>query len=193
VLGTPMGSNVTQFDKTLEPYPVDRALARKLLAGKPPIEISTFTSDGRYIADRDIYQAINAQLNSVGFKVTPQTMEWGRLIAMINQRNAGPFIIVGWDFGEGDASKINSIFRPESPVSLVVDPEYNRLSDLAGAEMNETKRTAYWKQAQKLLHDKYYIAATWQAASIFGVSKKLDWAADTGENFKLAAVKVIAK
>nr|WP_315396925.1 ABC transporter substrate-binding protein [uncultured Duganella sp.] len=193
VLGTPMGANVAQFDKTLQPYPADRALAKKLLAAKAPIALSTFTSDGRYIADRDIYQVINAQLASVGFKVTPQTMEWGRLNAMINQRNAGPFVIVGWDFSEGDASKINSIFRPESPISLVVDPEYNRLSDLAGAEMDPAKRTAYWQQAQKLVHDKIYIAAAWQTASIYGMSKKLDWAADTGENFKLAAVKVVAK
>lgn len=193
VIGAPMGLSVVQVDKTIQPYPVDRALAKKLLSGKPPIEMSTYTSDGRYVGDRDIYQAINAQLNSVGFKVKPQTMEWGRLITMIQQRSAGPFVIVGWDFGEGDASKVNTMFRSDSPVSLVSDPEYDRLSDLAGAEMDEAKRTVFWKQAQKVVHDKYYIAATWQAASIYGMSKKLKWGADFGDNFDLAGVKVIGK
>lgn len=189
VLGTPMGLNVLQVDKTIKPYPTDRKEAKRLMDGKT-LNLNTFTSDGRYVADRDIYQALNSQLGSSGFKVTPQVMEWGRLIGMMQSRSAGPFYIIGWDFGEGDASKMNSFLKSNSALSITADPEYDKLADLAGAEMDEAKRTEYWKQAQKLVHDKYYVAAVWQAASIYGFSKRLQWEALYGDNFDLASVKV---
>jgi peptide/nickel transport system substrate-binding protein len=192
VLGTPLDPNVVQVDKTIAPYRADRKLAKQLMDGKT-VELKTYTSDGRYVADRDIYQALNAQLGSAGFKVSPQVMEWGRLIGMMQSRSAGPFYIIGWDFGEGDASKMNSFLKSNSALSVTADPEYDRIADLAGAEMDDAKRTEYWKQAQKLVHDKYYIAAVWQAASIYGFSKKLQWDALYGDNFDLATVKVPQK
>lgn len=192
VLGTPLGPNVVQVDKNIQPYRHDRKLAKELMDGKT-VELSTYTSDGRYVADRDIYQAINAQLGSTGFKVSPRVMEWGRLIGMMQSRSAGPFYVIGWDFGEGDASKMSSFLKSNSPLSITADPEYDRIADQANAEMDEAKRTALWKQAQKLVHDRYYVAAVWQAASIYGFSNKLQWEALYGDNFDLATVKVVGQ
>lgn len=191
VLGVPLGPNVAQIDKTIEPYKYDRELAKKLL--KTPIEVNTYMSDGRYVADREIYQAINAQLATVNIKPKAQTLEWGRLISMMQNRSGGPFYIIGWDFGEADASKMNSFLKSSSALSVTEDPAYDKLADQAGAEMNEAKRTELWKQAQKLIHDQYYIAAVWQAASIYGFSKKYTWDAMFGENLDLAGIKVVAQ
>src|SRR5690606_303519 len=65
VLGTPLGPNVVQVDKNIQPYRHDRKLAKELMDGKT-VELSTYTSDGRHVADRDLYQAINAQLGPTG-------------------------------------------------------------------------------------------------------------------------------
>ncbi|MCY1201139.1 Periplasmic oligopeptide-binding protein [compost metagenome] len=192
VLATPLAPNVVQVDKSIQPYRPDRKLAKQLMDGKT-VALNTYTSDGRYVADRDIYQAINAQLGSTGFKISPQVMEWGRLIGMMQSRSAGPFYIIGWDFGEGDASKMNSFLNSNSALSITADPEYDRLAEQASAEMDEAKRTELWKQAQKLVHDRYYIAAVWQAASVYGFSKQLQWEALDGDNFDLATVKVVRK
>ncbi len=191
VLGVPMGPNVVQFDESIEPYKYDPALAKQLLGGRT-IELKTYTSDGRYVNDREIYQAINAQLNAVGFKVTPQVMEWGRLIAMMGTRSAGPFYIVGWDFGERDASKVNSFLYSGARSSGTSSPEFDRLSAAAGQEMDPAKRTAIWKEAQRLVHDSYFIGATWEAAAIFGLSRKFDFAAEFGENLELARITLRA-
>ncbi len=193
VLGPPLGPNVVQFDHSIQPYSYDPALSKKLLAAHGPVELNTYTSDGRYVEDREIYQAINAQLAAVGFTVRPQTMEWGRLVGLMMTRSAGPFYIIGWDFGEGDASKMNSFLKSNSSLSVTNDPNYDHLADLAGAEMDAKQRTAYWRQAQVLVHDQYYVAAVWQAAAIYGFSKKFDWDADYGENLDLAGIKVSAK
>jgi peptide/nickel transport system substrate-binding protein len=192
VLTTPMAPNVVQVDKTIKLYPFNRKEAQSLLGGRT-IDLKTYTSDGRYVNDREIYQAINAQVGATGFKVTPQVMEWGRLIGMMQNRSGGPFYIIGWDFGEGDASKMNSFLNSNSPLSVTADPDYDKLAMAAAAEMDEGKRTAYWKEAQKLVHDRYYVAAVWQAASIYGFSRRLQWDAPFGDNFDLATVKVLAK
>ncbi|EON18704.1 oligopeptide ABC transporter substrate-binding protein [Cupriavidus sp. GA3-3] len=192
VLAVPMAPTVVQYDKSIKPYQTDRKAAKAVLGGKP-IELKTYTSDGRYVNDRDIYQAINAQLNSTGFKIQPQVMEWGRLISLMQTKSGGPFYIIGWDFGEGDASKINSFLNSVSPLSVTNDPEFDRLAAQAGSQMDDAKRTEDWKAAQKLVNDRYYVAAVWQAASIYGFSKRLQWDARFGDNFDLATVKVSAK
>ena len=165
-------------------------MSRKLLAGRAPVELSTYTSDGRYVNDREIYQAINAQLGAVGFKISPQLMEWGRLIAMIGNRTAGPFYVVGWDFGEGDASKMNSFLLSNSPVTVAKDADYDKLAVAAGAEMDPAARTKTWKQAQQVIHDHYLVGAVWEADAIYGLSKRLEYNAQFGENLDLASIKI---
>jgi peptide/nickel transport system substrate-binding protein len=193
VLGVPMGPGVVQFDKSIAPYAYDPDQSRKLLAGRAPINLSTYTSDGRYVNDREIYQAMNAQLDAVGFKISPRPMEWGRLISMISHRSAGPFYIVGWDFGEADASKMNSFLMSTSPVSVTRDADYDRLAMAGNAEMNPAARTKIWKEAQQVIHDHYLVGGVWEAASIYGVSKKFDYTPEFGENLDLASIKIRAK
>ncbi len=190
VLGVPLGPNVVQFDDTIEPYAYDPDLSEKLLEGKTPIKLDTFTSDGRYVNDRDFYQVINSQLDQVGFEITPQTLEWGRFINMMQNRSGGPFYIIGWDFGEGDASKMNSFLQSSSALSVTQDAEYDRLVAAAGQEPDDAKRTEIWKQVQKYVHDQYFIAAVWQASSLYGFSRKLDWTANFGENLALSEFKL---
>ncbi|MDM0058479.1 ABC transporter substrate-binding protein [Variovorax fucosicus] len=190
VLPVPLGPTVTQLDKSIAPYKYDRNLAKELLGNKAPLELSTYTSDGRYVADRDIYQAVNAQLSANGFKVKPQTLEWGRFVSLMQSRSAGPFYVVGWDFSEGDASKMNSFLKSSSAFSVTNDPAYDKLVDAAAAEMDEAKRTELWKTAQKLVHEKYYVAAVWQADAIYGFSKKMNFQGTVGEVLDLSKVTV---
>lgn len=189
-IAVPLAPTVAQFDATLKPYKYDRNLAKELLAKTGPVQVNTYTSDGRYVADRDFYQAINAQLASVGIQAKPQQLEWGRLISMMQNRSGGPFYIIGWDFAEGDASKMNSIIKSSSSISVTNDPEYDALADQAGAEVDEAKRTELWKKAQKLVHDRYYVAAVWQAASIYGFARNMSAPDLVGDNFKLSKVTV---
>jgi peptide/nickel transport system substrate-binding protein len=193
VLGVPMGPTVVQYDASIVPYAYDPEQSRKLLAGRAPIELKTYTSDGRYVDDREIYQAVNAQLDAVGFKIAPQQMEWGRLIAMMSNRTAGPFYIIGWDFGEDDASKMNSFLLSTSPISITRDADYDRLALAGNAEMNPAARTNIWKQAQQVIHDHYLVGAVWEAAAIYGVSRKLEYTPLFGENLDLASIKIRAE
>jgi len=137
------------------------------------------------VNDRDFYQVINYSLGKVGFEITPQVLEWGRLINMMQNRSAGPFYVIGWDMAEADASKINSFLPSSSALSITQDPDYDRLSALAGAELDDAKRTAIWHDIQHYVHDRYYVAGVWQASSLFVVNDKCDYAARFGDNLIL--------
>lgn len=192
-LPVPMAPTVAQYDSSIEAYAYDPEQSKKLLEGKAPLKLETFTSDGRYVNDRDFYQVINMALGEVGFEITPQVLEWGRLINLMQNRSAGPFYVIGWDMAEADASKINSFLHSSSALSITQDAEYDRLSGLAGAEVDEAKRTAIWHDIQRYVHDQYFIAGVWQASSLFGVSDKFDYAAKFGDNLILQDLSVRAK
>lgn len=192
VLGVPLSPGVVQFDDAIKPYEYDPELSMKLLAGKT-IKLETFTSDGRYVNDRDFYQVINSQLAQVGFDITSQSLEWGRFVNMMQKRSAGPFYVTGWDFSEGDASKMNSFLQSEAVFSITHDEKYDRLVAQAGQETDEARRTELWKEVQQYVHDQYYIAAVWQASALYGVSKALDWKANFGDNLALSEFKVVGK
>lgn len=189
VLPGPLPPQVVQFDKTLEPHEYDPEAAAAIVQERNPAPFDTNTSDGRYVADREIYQAINAQATAVGFKINPRVMEWGRLIALISAGEAGPFSIIGWDYSENDASKMNAFGLSTSKIACKV-PGYDEAAGKAIVELDDAKRTALWQQAQRALNDAYVIAGTWQAASIFGVSKDIQWQANFGDNISLSDIKI---
>jgi peptide/nickel transport system substrate-binding protein len=189
VLGTPMAPSVAQHDATLRPHRHDPALSRSILASRPPIELRTFMSDGRYVADREIYQAMNAQLEAVGFRIQAQTMEWGRLISMMVTRSAGPFFIIGWDFSDGDASKTASFTLNSGRTSGTNHPEYEAIVAQAEQEMDPERRKELWKRAQKVLHDNHLVGPVWMAASVFGMSKRFGFAADQGDFVDLGSIR----
>lgn len=190
VLPGPLPPQVVQYDETLKPRKPDPESARKVIQAKKPAPFSTNTSDGRYVADREIYQAINAEAGMAGFKITPRVMEWGRLISMISGATAGPFYIVGWDFSENDASKMDGFASSSRPTALCKVPGYDEAARKAMVELDDTKRTELWRTAQRALREAYTIAGTWQAASIFATRKELEFKASYGDNISLADMKI---
>ena len=127
-------------------------------------------------------------VNDVGFQIKPQVVEWGRLISQMQNGSAGPFYIIGWDFGEGDASKMNSFLQSESAISIARMPEYDKLAHEAGSTTDKQENQELWTQAQELIHDKYAVGAMWQADAIYGESDKIDWVPPFGENLILSGI-----
>lgn len=190
VLPGPLPPQVVQYDETLEPRAYNPEAAHAVVSEKKPIAITTNTSDGRYVADREIYQSINAQANAVGFQISPRVMEWGRLISMISGGTAGPFYIVGWDYSENDASKMHAFGNSSRPTALCKVPEYDEAAGKAMIELHDEKRTELWRQAQRAMNDAYMIAGSWQAASIFGARSEVKWKANFGDNIALTDISI---
>ncbi len=95
-LGGSLESSVIEGTaKELQPYPYDPAKAKKLLAeaGYP----NGFTTDflvttGRYNMDRQVAEAIQGQLATVGIKLNIVSPEFGAYLAALNKKNVPMFM-----------------------------------------------------------------------------------------------------
>lgn len=192
VVSVPVAPSVAQFNADLTPYPYDPERARELLAeaGYPNgFTLDTYISEGRYVMDREIYEVVNAQLADVGITVNASLMEWGRLIRMMAEHNAGPFYMIGWDYGEGDASKMDSLFASSAPYSLWSREDYDDLSSRANTEMDPAVRTDLWHQAQQLVHDNFMYLAAWQTSVLYGANDRIEWESYFGDVMRIADIR----
>ncbi|WP_181832502.1 ABC transporter substrate-binding protein [Bosea caraganae] len=116
----------------LPPYTFDPERAKKLLAeaGLPNgFSADFYFTTGRYLNDKDVAQAIQAQLAKVGIKLNMQSPEFGTFMGVISAKKAGMFM----------AGKGNPAFDLDGGLSLYVttgggmnytnyaDPEMDKL------------------------------------------------------------------
>lgn len=192
-LAVPMSRSVAQFDDSFEPYEYDPDRATQLLAEagyEDGLTLETNTSEGRYVADREIYDFLNGQLTSAGFDIEPTTVEWGRLISMMASGDGGPFYIIGWDHGEGDASKMDSFLQSEATYTVADLPEYDRLSAEASASVDEAENLQLWQEAQQEIYENYAVGGMWQADSIYGLSDGISWTPEFGDVLTLHEIEI---
>ena len=138
--------------------------AKELLvqAGHPNgFEMEIWTSNGRYTKDREIGEATQAMLNSVGIRARLRTMEWAaytkgwtapdRMMWMVG-RSTGfadfiftrHFARASWDSGANNNTRF-------------FDPRVEDLLVRARREMDVKRRAAYYREIQELV---------WQAVPI---------------------------
>jgi peptide/nickel transport system substrate-binding protein len=102
------------------PYPYDPAKAKALLAeaGLPDgFSTEFYVPTGRYINDRQIGEAIQAQLAQVGIKVSIRTPEWGAYVALLEDRHKVPLYLIGKGSPTGDLDLTLGLI-PESKGSM---------------------------------------------------------------------------
>ena len=89
----------------LKPYPYNPALAKKLLAeaGFPNGFTTTFyTPTGRYLMDRQVTEAIQAQLKEVGINAEIKAPDWATQIALLDKGTEVPMFLMGKGSPTGD-------------------------------------------------------------------------------------------
>ena len=91
--------------KNLPPYKYDPSLAKKLLAeaGYPNgFETELYTPTGRYLMDRQVAEAVQAQLKEVGITAKIQSPDWGTLSSILNKYDVIPMFLMGKGSPTGD-------------------------------------------------------------------------------------------
>ncbi len=89
----------------LKPYAYDPARAKRLLeeAGFPNGFNTTFyTPTGRYTMDRQVAEAIKAQLKDVGIHVTIEAPDWAKLTSLFEKGTEDPMFLMGKGSPTGD-------------------------------------------------------------------------------------------
>ena len=97
------------------------------------------------------FEAMAADLNAAGFKVTPRTAPWQPdYVARVNEGNAGHLNIIGWiaDFADAD-NFIGTFFQAPSDRYGFENPEIHNLLNDAEAESDTVKREQLYQEANR--------------------------------------------
>jgi peptide/nickel transport system substrate-binding protein len=172
--------NPPNANPDLSPWPYDPQKARDLLAqaGYPNgFEISMDTPAGRYYRDREVAEAIAAQLAEVGIKVTVQPWEWPDYVRerLVPKETAPLFLLSLASRGNGleDTQNLAHGF-PFNP-TLWYNEEFENLLSQAEEQFNQTLRLNLLHQAQAVAYEEAPWTWLWRPFLLYGVSRDLDW------------------
>ncbi|MEZ4632258.1 MAG: ABC transporter substrate-binding protein [Deinococcales bacterium] len=180
--GTRLASPLTPlslgFDESLVPYPYDPEKAKALLAEadfdmSQALEFS-YTSN----IDKTIAEAIAADLNKLGLKVTLKAMDlnafndaWFRF----SEPNPTALFIASWG-GLFDPASEAFFLHSGYGASYYNNPEVDSQLQAAQATLNLDERAAHYQEVTKLTHEDPAGIYLWSPASLYGVSARvLDW------------------
>lgn len=178
-LDGPIGDGQYAFDPNLEPkYEYNPAKARELLkqAGYPNgVEIDFFTPVARYIADKQIAEAIVPMLEAVGFKVNLKTPEWGTLWSNV-QRGGVPFYYMGRGTVIDPSAALSQYFETgASPRIGYSNAKVDTLLRAERQEFDEPKRIALLREAMALITDEAPAHFMWRHRLAWGVSRTIEY------------------
>jgi peptide/nickel transport system substrate-binding protein len=168
----------------LKTYPYDPERAKTLLAeaGYPNgFSFTMPTSDGRYMQDRAVSEAIAAYLGKVGIKVAVQPTEWGVYLKMLAEKRTGPLFVIGWGSGLFDADVLVDEFGCKVTYSTYCNEQVEELLQKARGEANAEARAKLYQRAEEILVDDAAFAGAYQPAALFGIGKRVDWKPTIGE------------
>ena len=157
-LGGGFESPVIAGAKEIAPRPYDPAKARKLLAeaGFPNgFETPFYVPTGRYLMDRQLGEAIQAQLAEVGIKARIEAPEWGAFVAITDQRKA-PMFIMGKGSPTGDLDftlTLTAMSNGRMNAFALSNPEIDKLILAQRGAVEPEKRRALLARAQDLIFE----------------------------------------
>jgi peptide/nickel transport system substrate-binding protein len=176
----PVGPHVIGADPKLKRYPYDPQKAKQLLAkaGYPNgCDVPLYYSAGRYPKDREVCQAVAAQMVKGGFRVELISQEWalfwgqdgvngGKLPFYYNNRGSLSDADTIYDqyFRTGTTKRCN-----------YSNPEFDKLIDEEQKIPYIKRRIVLLQRAGKILMDDAPFVPLYNLASIYGAAKNLSW------------------
>jgi peptide/nickel transport system substrate-binding protein len=160
-------------------YPYDPAKAKKLLAeaGYPNgLDIKLWTPEGRYLKDRQIAEALQAQLSDVGIRAHLSVMEWAAYVAALF-RSEQQLFIWGWAFQVGDPdSMLRENFYSTSSYGCTgyQNQEFDKMLDKAVSTFDPESRKKQYDAIQQLLFKDVVGAPIYFSENIFAMHNNVN-------------------
>lgn len=175
-LGGGFESPVIAGAKDIPPRPHDPAKARKLLAeaGHPNgFQTTFYVPTGRYLMDRQLGEAIQAQLAEVGIKVRIESPEWGAFVAATEQKKA-PMFIMGKGSPTGDLDftlTLTAMTGGRMNAFALSNPEIDKLILEQRGSVDLQKRTEVLAKIQDMIFDDVPAVVLFYEDQIFATKK----------------------
>ena len=193
-LDGPIGPGQFAYDPNLTPrYDYNPAKARELLAkaGYPNgVEIDFYATVGRYIADKQVCEAMVPMLEAAGFKVNLKTPEWGTMWSSV-QKGGVPFYYMGRGSVIDPSAALSQYFETgQSPRIKFSNKEVDAALAAERQEFDEPKRIALMRKAMSVITDEAPAHFMWRHKMATGVANSLDFMPDPTMDIFAVNIKV---
>jgi peptide/nickel transport system substrate-binding protein len=193
-LDGPIGPGQFAYDPNLQPkYEYNPKKARELLAkaGYPNgVEIDFYATVGRYIADKQVCEAIVPMLEAAGFKVNFKTPEWGTLWSNV-QKGGVPFYYMGRGSVIDPSAALSQYFETgQSPRIKFSNSQVDAALSAERQEFDETKRIGLLRKAMSIITDEAPAHFLWRHKMATGVANSLDFKPDPTMDIYAVNIKV---
>jgi peptide/nickel transport system substrate-binding protein len=165
-------------------------------AGVDPktLTLTLDTPSGRYPLDKDISQAIAAQLGRLGITVNVVVNEWGTHLDKIKNRTTGDMFFLGWGPALDAQNTIEQLFQGSMTYSSYGGNK--ALEDkiqTAVTIVDPQKRLAAWAELQQLVAAEAPWVFLWQQHDLYGVANWVEWQPRADEKVWMFEAKVAKK
>jgi len=134
------------------------------------------TPSGRYPLDKDISQAIAAQLGRIGITVNVVVNEWGTHLDKIKNRTTGDMFFLGWGPALDAQGTIEQLFQGSMTYSSYGG---NKLLEdkiaTAITIVDPKKRLEAWADLQQMVANEVPWVFLWQQHDLYGVASHVEW------------------
>ncbi len=152
------------------------------------------TPSGRYPLDKDISQAIAAQLGRIGITVNVVVNEWGTHLDKIKNRTTGDMFFLGWGPALDAQGTIEQLFQGSMTYSSYGG---NKLLEdkiaTAITIVDPKKRLEAWADLQQMVANEVPWVFLWQQHDLYGVANWVDWQPRADEKVWMYEAKIAKK
>ncbi|OFV83165.1 MAG: hypothetical protein A2W26_07690 [Acidobacteria bacterium RBG_16_64_8] len=177
--GQLVGPDGFGYNPLLVPYPYDPAKARALLAqaGYPNgFSIRMQCSQGRYVKQKEVCEAVVGQLAKVAVRVDLEMSEWGTFINRIltNAPDRAPMWYLGLNyFPAMDAEFIIQHYITASPLRQFSHPRLDELYRLQAQEFDTARRLKLIQEFMDVVREEAPNVFLFQAPAIYALNKRV--------------------
>ena len=167
------------YDPAIKGIPYDPEAAKKLLAEAgyaSGIDVTFNSSGGRYVNEREVVEALAAQMHAVGIRAKVNYLEWGAYMAKRRDTMTGAdMFMLGWSTGgEMDAdTQLYAILKCEAPFANFCDAQLDKLLVTTTSKMDPGARNKLWSQVQQYIVAQAPIIPLYAVDAVFAVGKRV--------------------
>jgi len=175
-----VGRYDSAYDPAIKCYDYDTKKAEQLLreAGYDPAKLTLTldTPSGRYPLDKEVSEAIAAQLNKIGITVHVQVNEWRDHLDKVINRKAGDMFFLGWGPDLQPIGTVDQLFVGTQTYSGFDDPQTDAMINKSVQIVDPAARNAAFRKIQEALHPMAPWVPLWNQHDLYGVANWIAWA-----------------
>jgi peptide/nickel transport system substrate-binding protein len=163
------------FDPGLPPWPYDPAKAKELLAAAGRaggLELNFSTTNGVYVKDREIAEAVAGQLEAVGVKTNIIVAEPTKLIGDWGAASFDGVVLGPWGTAADPDGMLNTQYYRQKGY---MDAQLDSLIEKSRATVDPAQRTEALKAVNKYIHDQALNLEIHSQSEFWAKRKALLW------------------